>query len=102
METQAQALPQAGSQRPALVALIVNLLVTVLLQPAAVLTVVWHLCPWTLVLPFAVAAIPLAVALWALRRSPRAATWLALAWSVVLALAAGAWVLLMYVDMMSW
>jgi hypothetical protein len=102
METQAQTLPQTGSQRPALVALLVDLLVTVLLQPAAVLTVVWHLRPWTLVLPIAVAAIPLAVALRALRRSPRAATWLAVAWSVVLALAAGAWVLLMNVDVMSW
>ena len=102
METQAQTLPQTSSQRPALIALLVDLLVTVLLQPAAVLTAVWHLRPWTLVIPLAVAAIPLAVALWALRRSPRAATWLALAWSVVLALAAGAWVLLMYVDVMSW
>jgi len=102
VETQAQAFPQTDSQRPAIAALLVDLLFTVLLQPAAVLTVVWHLRPWTLVIPLAVAAVPLGVALWAHRRSRRTATWLALAWAVVLLLAAAAWVVVMYLDVFSW
>ena len=102
VETQAQALPQSDSQRPAIAALLVDLLITLLLQAAAVLTVVWHLRPWTLVIPLAVAAVPLGVALWARGRSRRTAAWLALAWAIMLALAAVAWVVIMYLDVFSW
>jgi hypothetical protein len=96
VETQAQALPQSGARRTAITALLVDLLVTALWQPAAVSTAIWQMRPWTLIIPLAYAAVPLAVALWALRGSPRVATWLALVWAVALAFAAGAWVLFNY------
>jgi hypothetical protein len=103
METRAQALPQTGSQRPAIAALVVDLIVTMLLQPALVYTaVIWGLRPWTLVIPLAVAVVPLTVALWAHRSSRRTATWVALAWAVLLALAGAAYTVVMYLDVFSW
>jgi hypothetical protein len=103
VETQAQALPGQGSLRPVFAALVIDLLVTFILQAAAVLTVVWRLRPWTVVIPVAVATVPLAVALRALTRSRRtgragAWAWLAVAWAFVIALAAAAWILCMYFD----
>ena len=102
VDTQVQALPSTGSLRPLIAALVVDLLVTLTLQTTAALTVFWHLRPWTLIIPLAVAAVPLSVAVWARRRSRRTATWLALAWAVALALAAAAWVVVMYLDVFAW
>jgi len=106
VDTQVQALPSAGSLRPVIAALVVDLLVTLTLQTTAVLTVFWQLRPWTLVIPLAVAVVPLSLAVWALLRSRRsrrgvALAWLTVAWALLLALAAAAWILLMYVDVLA-